>query len=217
MQVLVEGNVGKIELFIESPHGPAIGVALIGHPQPLLGGTPRHPVLQAIARRLLEDGWICVRPSFRGVDGTEGSYDAGIGEADDMVVVADHVRAQFPGLPLALVGFSFGAHVLARAASLLETRSPAEVIVLLGMPVGETAGGRVYEMVPLPRRALLVHGDQDAIAPLPHLLQWAEANDHSVTVMRGANHFFRHCLPDVLDLISAHLASAVQVGRMPDA
>src|SRR5207249_3919074 len=54
--------------------------------------------------------------SFRGVGGTEGSHGEGDGETDDLVTVAKWGGEEHPGLPLALVGFSFDAYVQAKAA-----------------------------------------------------------------------------------------------------
>lgn len=112
MQIEIAGPVGRIQLTYNAPQEAPAGIALISHPQPLLGGTPRHIVPHSTANRLV--------PGFRGVEGSDGAYADGIGEADDTVVVVRHLRQQYPGLPLALVGFSFGAHVYARAACLLE-------------------------------------------------------------------------------------------------
>ncbi|SDV49005.1 alpha/beta hydrolase [Chitinasiproducens palmae] len=205
MQTSIAGPAGTIQLLVDLPEATPHGIAMVSHPQPLLGGNPRHIVPHSIARGLRAAGWIAVRPSFRGVDGSEGSYSDGVGEADDAVVVADHLRHLYPGLPLALVGFSFGAHVYARAACLLESRAPVHAIALLGLPVGRVPGGRAYEALPLPDRTLLLHGQDDAMAPLPQLLAWGSARQHPVTVFPGTDHFFKGCLPRATALIVSHL------------
>lgn len=205
MTLFLDGAAGPIQLLLEAPAGAARGIAVISHPQPLLGGTPAHPVPHAIARRLLERGWIAARPSFRGVDGSAGHYDGGVGEAEDTVQVVQALRARHPGLPLALVGFSFGAHVHARSACLLEADAPAEAVVLLGLPIGAAGGNRHYEAMPLPARTLLLHGELDEMAPLPNLLDWARPRRHPVTVFAGSNHFFKGCLERALDDVALHL------------
>ncbi|WP_106409305.1 alpha/beta hydrolase, partial [Teichococcus deserti] len=157
-QRFLSGPAGQIQLTVTEPAGSPRGIVLISHPQPLLGGSPRHIVPHTIARRLSDAGWIAVRPSFRGVDGSEGRYAEGIGEAEDASLVAQTLRDEHPGLPLALVGFSFGAHVYARLACALEDEAPAAAIVLMGLPVGRVPGGRDYAALPIPRRTLLLHG-----------------------------------------------------------
>lgn len=206
--VLIDGPAGKLQFLLSLPSGAPRGIALVSHPQPLLGGSPRHIVPHSAARRLGAAGWIAARPSFRGVDGSEGAYDHGIGEAEDALAVAAHLRAQHPGLPLALVGFSFGAHVYARLACRLEAAAPAAAIVLMGLPVGTVPGGRNYEAMPIPRRALLLHGQEDAMAPLSSLLEWGRPRQHPVVVFPGADHFFKGCLEQALDLVVAHLREA---------
>ena len=207
MQVQIPGPAGRIQLTLDALREAPVGIALVSHPQPLLGGTPRHIVPHSTARRLGQDGWLAVRPSFRGVEGSDGAYADGIGEAEDTVVITRHLRRQYPGLPLALVGFSFGAHVYARAACLLEAAGePAEVIVLMGLPVGNVPGGRRYEAMPLPARTMLLHGESDAMAPLQQLLTWGRERHHPVLVFPGADHFFKGCLHDALDSVAMHVA-----------
>jgi alpha/beta superfamily hydrolase len=206
----VSGPAGQIQLTVTMPPGAPRGLALISHPQPLLGGSPRHIVPHTAARRLSEAGWIAVRPSFRGVDGSEGGYAEGSGEAEDGLAIAAALRTEHPALPLALVGFSFGAHVYARLACLLEQNSPAAAVVLMGLPVGLVPGGRFYEAMPLPRRALLLHGEEDAMAPLASLLEWGRGQHHPVTVFPGADHFFKGCLDRTLDLVEDHLRLATE-------
>jgi alpha/beta superfamily hydrolase len=207
MHLHIPGPAGQLQLLIDTPQCAPAGIVMISHPQPLLGGTPRHLVPHSIAQRLTRAGWITVRPSFRGVGGSEGSYADGVGEADDAVVIAAHLRAQFPELPLSLVGFSFGAHVYARAACLLEASpAPAHAIVLMGMPVGIVPGGRTYEAMPIPARTLLLHGENDDMAPLPLLLAWGRTTQHPVRVFTGTDHFFKGSLPAAIDAVAAHLA-----------
>lgn len=203
---LIPGPVGPIQLTVTTPAGAPRGLVMISHPQPLLGGSPRHIVPHSAARRLAEAGWIAVRPSFRGVDGSAGEYAEGLGEAEDAQAVARHLRAQHPGLPLALLGFSFGAHVYARLACALEAEAPAAAIALMGLPVGRVPGGRDYPAMPLPARTLLLHGQEDAMAPLAALLDWGRDSHHPVTVFPGADHFFRGCLDRALDIVLQRFA-----------
>ncbi|KAF1050654.1 MAG: hypothetical protein GAK43_02733 [Stenotrophomonas maltophilia] len=202
-QLLIDGPVGPLQLLVDTPTDTPRGIAMISHPQPLLGGSPRHVVPLTLARRLCEAGWLAVRPSFRGVDGSSGEYTGGEGEAQDSVAVADYLRERWPGLPLALVGFSFGAHVFARAAAALG--EPPAATALLGFPVGEVPGGRHYPALPLPANCLLVHGEADEMAPLANLLDWARPLGQPVWLFPGSNHFFKGCLEPACDRVLEHL------------
>ncbi|MFC6329931.1 alpha/beta hydrolase, partial [Alloalcanivorax gelatiniphagus] len=50
------GPAGRLRLTLDHPVGEPAGVVLVGHPQPVLGGSPRHPVPHALARALREAG-----------------------------------------------------------------------------------------------------------------------------------------------------------------
>ncbi|WP_306580353.1 alpha/beta hydrolase [Pseudomonas sp.] len=202
-EVLIDGPVGRIQLLVDHPEGQPKGIVLVSHPQPLLGGSPRHVVPLTLARQLCADGWRVVRPSFRGVGLTEGEHDAGPGETEDSLAVIEYLAQQYPQLPISIVGFSFGAYVFARVACALSGQLQA--VALLGLPVGDVPGGRHYPALPVPKDCLLVHGELDEMAPLAHLLQWAAPEHRSVSVFAGANHFFKGCLNIVADQLLAHL------------
>lgn len=204
-QFFINGPAGKIQIIIDRPPVPALGIVVISHPQPLLGGSPRHVVPLTLSRRLSMAGWIAVRPSFRGVDGTEGEYSGGMGETVDSAVVVRYLRRRFEGLPVAMVGFSFGAHVFARTVCDMEQEEAIEKVVLLGLPIGEVEGGRHYPAMPVPERTLLIHGERDDIAPFANVLDWARSEYRPVLLFSGANHFFKGCLDQVADRILEHL------------
>jgi len=187
----VDGPVGEIELFIDAPRSGPRGIAVIAHPQPLLGGTASHKVPQLLARTCRDLGWLAVRPNFRGVGGTAGTHGDGVGETDDLVAVVDALRAELPSAPLALVGFSFGAFVQGRvAARLAGEHRPVAHVVLAGFPVGTVDGGRTYDAGALPKGSVVIHGELDEHVPLSAVLSWARAHDQPVTVIPGADHFF---------------------------
>lgn len=204
---LIDGPVGKLQLLIDRPGVPVKGIALISHPQPLLGGSPKHRVPLTLSRRLCGAGWLTVRPSFRGVDGSEGEYAEGIGEAQDMLAVIAHLRREYPVLPLALVGFSFGSYVFARVAG--DLSPPAQAIALMGLPVGTVPGGRAYEAQELPADCLLLHGEADEMAPLANLLDWARPAQREVVLYAGADHFFKGCLERAVERVLEHLTRAI--------
>ncbi|HYQ55170.1 MAG TPA: alpha/beta fold hydrolase [Pseudomonas sp.] len=200
---MIDGPVGQIQLIVDEPSAPARGVVVISHPQPLLGGSPQHIVPVTLARKLVAESWITVRPCFRGVGKTTGPHDEGVGEYADSLAVVEYIKREYPGVPVALVGFSFGAHVFARAAIALQ--GSLRAVVLLGLPVGHVPGGRYYAPVAIPQDCLLLHGEQDEMAPLDNLLEWARPDRRPVVLYPGANHFFKGCLAEVAEQVSRHL------------
>jgi uncharacterized protein len=203
---LLEGSAGAMEVVFDLPVAPVRGLTIVAHPQPLLGGSATHKVPQVLARGLCETGWLVARPNFRGVGRSAGVHDAGQGEADDLIALSDQLRGAQPGLPLALVGFSFGAFVQARVSHVLAQRGdPAWRTCLAGMPYGAVEGGRNYvPPVGLPD-ALVVHGEQDARVPLRAVLDWARPTGQPVVVVPGADHFFSGRLPVLRSLVLAHV------------
>ena len=203
---MIHGPAGMIELLFDAPVERARGIALIAHPQPLLGGSARHKVPQLLARTVQDLGWLAVRPNFRGVGATEGEHDEGRGETDDMLAVVGALESETPGLPLALIGFSFGAFVQSRVAKrLADAGRPAAHVILAGLPVGTVEGKRSYPTEPLPAGSLVVHGELDESVPLGELLLWARPQVQPVTVIPGSDHFFKGRLAALRSLVVAEL------------
>jgi len=204
---MTQGPAGMIELLVDAPEGQARGIALIAHPQPLLGGSAQHKVPHLLARAVQDLDWLSVRPNFRGVGATAGEHDQGQGETDDMLAVIDALETEMPGRPLALIGFSFGAFVQSRVARrLADAGRPAAHVVLAGLPVGTVEGKRSYPTEALPAGSVVVHGELDESVPLAELLLWARPQVQPVTVIPGADHFFKGKLAALRSLVIAELA-----------
>src|ERR1700755_317286 len=132
------GHAGQMECLLDAPAGAPRGIALVAHPHPLYGGTMDNKVAVTLARTFAALGYVAVRFNFRGVGASEGVHDHGIGETDDMAIMYAHMTARYPGLPVALTGFSFGTFVQARFQQrLTEEGRPAERLALVGTAAGK--------------------------------------------------------------------------------
>lgn len=191
------GPAGHIEVLVDEPEGAARGLALIGHPHPLYGGTPNNKVVQTLARSFVELGYIALRPAFRGVGETAGSFDRGIGETEDMIAVIEQARGHYGALPVVLAGFSFGAFVQTRVAQRL---SP-ERMVLVAPATGSVGDERDYETPHVPAGTLVIHGEKDETVPLQNVLDWARPQDLPVVVVPTADHFFHRRLHIIRQLV----------------
>ncbi len=194
------GPSGVLELAIDRPAGEPVGTAVIAHPHPLHGGTLTNKVVQTLARACVLAGWSAVRFNFRGVGQSDGVYDEGRGELDDLLAVID---ARASEGPLCLAGFSFGAFVTSHAAARLHASRDIQRLVLIG-----TAASR-FEVAPvageLHARTLVVHGEHDDTVPLSSVMDWARPQSLPLMVVPGGGHFFHGQLPLLRELVLRHL------------
>jgi uncharacterized protein len=179
-RVHVPGPVGAIETDLNDPGPQRRGVALIAHPNPVQGGTKDNKVVTTLAKAFFNLGYLTARPNFRGVGGSEGTHDQGIGETDDLLAVASYLRSRYDNLPFVLAGFSFGSFVQTRVAKELA----AEHIVLVGPAVNR------FRAEPVPTETLVIHGEHDDVVPLRDVLDWARPQELPVVVVPGGEHFF---------------------------
>ncbi|MEM1885714.1 MAG: hypothetical protein QXZ24_08960, partial [Candidatus Jordarchaeales archaeon] len=110
--ITLEGEIGKPEKF----NGKI--AAVICHPHPLFGGTMHNNVVSALFYTLPENGIVALRFNFRGVDGSQGEYENGIGEKEDVNSAINYlIKELSPRLKeVAVIGYSFGAWVGLSAA-----------------------------------------------------------------------------------------------------
>lgn len=179
-QLLPGHDGGVIETLIETPAEAVRGLALIAHPHPLHGGSLDNKVTAMLARAALACGLIAVRPNFRGVGSSTGTFDHGVGETEDLLAVAAAIGRRQPGLPWSLMGFSFGAYVQHRLAARIE----AERLILVGPAV------TLYPFGPPPVPTTIVHGEADELIPLAQVEAYARQHAIPLIVLPAAGHFF---------------------------
>ncbi|WP_343732658.1 alpha/beta fold hydrolase [Duganella sp.] len=185
------GGAGQMEGVIDYPHNDAAprGIALVAHPHPLYGGTMDNKVAVTLMRTFVSLGYVVARINFRGVGRSEGVHDHGKGETDDMAILHAWMTDKFPGLPVALSGFSFGTYVQTHLAQRLAAAgTPAERLVLVG------AAAKKWEMADIPADTILIHGEHDDTIPLIDVLDWLRPQEIPVIVIPGADHFFHRKL-----------------------
>ena len=178
----IPGPAGALEARVEA--GASGRWAILCHPHPLYGGSMHDAVLDTVATVLAEQDVGRVRFNFRGVGGSDGQYDEGRGEAEDLVAVRDWLVEEHAPEELSLAGYSFGSSVVWRAAS----RVPeARRIVLIAPPVGAMEFAAPDEA--LGAQVTIVAGTQDPFVDLAAVRQWS-AGRCEVRTVDGADHFF---------------------------
>ena len=194
----LDGHAGKMECLLDLPEDAPRGIALVAHPHPLYGGTMENKVTQTLARTFVTLGYATARFNFRGVGQSEGEHDRGHGEVDDMLVMLRHMQAQYPGLPVALSGFSFGTFVQSQLHARLVNEGEPDTIermVLVG-----TAAGK-WPMPSVPEDTILIHGELDDTITLQMVFDWARPQEIPVIVIPGADHFFHRRLNPIKNLV----------------
>jgi hypothetical protein len=155
-------------------------------------------VIFRASKAVQEAGWAALRFNFRGVGASTGSYDEGMGEKYDAAAAIDWLAARYPHLPLALVGFSFGAWVG------LEAGCPdprIQALVGLGLPLNFYDFDFLTENE---KPTLYIVGTKDEFCPMEKLDFLARRLPRTSEVQRieGADHFFDSQLEQVQGLIS---------------
>ncbi|MBU6212552.1 MAG: alpha/beta hydrolase [Gammaproteobacteria bacterium] len=195
------GAAGDIETLVELPD-PALysqprAVAVCCHPHPLFGGAMINKVIHTVARSFVASGAVAIRFNFRGVGASAGVHDAGRGELDDLIRVAEWARARWPATPLWLGGFSFGAWMVLRAHAILTP----QLLVTVAPPVGRWS----FDDIPKPRCPwLVVQGSNDELVDAEVVRRYAHTLDPAVDYVEieAADHFFHGRLHAVSDAVS---------------
>ncbi len=200
-RLAIDGPAGPLETDLNDPGEPRRGIALIAHPNPVQGGTKDNKVVTTLAKTFFGLGYVAIRPNFRGVGASAGSFDQGNGEAEDLLAVARHARTRFGELPLLLAGFSFGAFVQTRVAQALSAENmSAEKLVLVGPAVNR------FPAATVPPDTLVIHGEVDDVVPLAAVLDWARPQQLPLVVVPGGEHFFHGKLHLLAQIVQRHCA-----------
>ncbi len=203
-EFLIRGPVGAIECAVEVPEpGEELpATVIICHPHPLHGGTMRNKVVTIMERSMRELGLRTVRFNFRGAGESEGEFDDGYGETDDLFAVAEWVRRTRPDDDLWLGGFSFGAYVAVRAALNLQV---GQLI-----SIAPAVDRYPFDSLHHPECPwLVIQGDEDEVVNIDAVRNWVNSLDPEpeLVVMKEADHFFHRRLMDLRGLLKNGVAT----------
>ena len=192
----IAGPAGRIEAALDLPEPDAVPqpvLAIVCHPLPTEGGSMHNKVVTMTARALRESGITTLRFNFRGVGQSEGVFNDGQGELDDLRAVAAWARAEHPDKALWLAGFSFGAWVSLRAAVELG----AAALVSIAPPVGRSWS---FDDIAIPSIPwLLIQGEADEIVDAGAVFEWVATlpTPPRLVKMPDTSHFFHRKLIDL--------------------
>jgi len=201
-----DGPAGRLEAVLMHPDGPPVAAAVVCHAHPLHGGVMHFKPVFRAAKALQSAELAALRFNFRGVGRSAGTHDHGAGEQEDARAALAELERRFPGLPLVLGGFSFGATVALRVAA----RDPrVRGVLALGYPLLRAADTAPLAAVRPPR--LFVQGERDEFGPGDALraLVLPLPPPCEIVVVPGADHYFTGRLDEL------HSAVAGWAGRRP--
>lgn len=190
----------KGNFFIPAPHGHleviyrpenhlAERVAMVLHPHPLHGGTMHNKVVFRAARALQRAGYETLRFNFRGVGHSTGTFDNGVGEADDARLALDYLlNKQTEAREVVVAGFSFGSAIALRVGC---PDPRVTKLIAIGAPA------RLHDRAVLlgcNKPKLFIHGTNDEIAPIAPIEELIQSlppeNNCQFIKIESAGHFF---------------------------
>lgn len=182
----IDGPAGRLEALLECDQDdePA-GCAVVCHPHPLHGGTMQNKVAHTLARSFAGAGFAALRFNFRGVGESEGRFDDGNGEVEDVLAAVRWMRTEQPDLPLWLGGFSFGAAMAVRAAVVAKPDGLVSIA-----PAVTRFAGNLNSQPECPW--LILQGDQDELVDVEETIAWVNGLDPGpeLEIFPDTEHFF---------------------------
>jgi len=192
--LVLPGSAGAIEAITSVPEAKCArqGTAIICHPHPLQGGSMHNKVVTMIERSVRELGLATVIFNFRGVGASQGAFDEGRGESEDVLAIAEWIERVRPNDALWLAGFSFGSYVAARAAPQL----PVRQMISVAPPIGRWD----FNVLASPLCPwLVIQGEADEVVDPEAVYAWVAAQPEPPTLVRmpDTSHFFHRRLMDL--------------------
>lgn len=205
-----QGPAGRLEALLEMPaergvtsdglvaSGADNGIraaVVLAHPHPQFGGTMHTKGVYHATKGLARIGCAVLRFNFRGVGKSEGAWDEGNGERDDMRAALDLMSGRFPGVPLWAGGMSFGSWVGMNVAA-----DDRRVSTLIGIaaPVNKWDFEAVAKSS---KPKFFVHGELDEICGFKEINAfYARAADpKELVIIDGSDHLFAGVVSEVGD------------------
>jgi uncharacterized protein len=167
--------------------GQASGLVLC-HPHPIHGGDMENNVIRALDSAFATAGFGVLRFNFRGVGDSQGRYDEGIGEQEDVKGAVAWLMTQsgIDAHRTFLAGYSFGARVALHVAAIA---GQVRGFIAVAPPIlrGEWPSFDAHH-----GPKLIICGDADPYAPPELLTSWVERlpEPKRLIVVPNADHFF---------------------------
>jgi alpha/beta superfamily hydrolase len=184
----IAGPAGRLEALLDEPT-PSAGVraaVVFAHPHPQHGGTMHTKVVYQAAKALSRIGCAVLRFNFRGVGASAGSFDDGVGEAEDFRAGLDVMHERYPAIRLWAGGFSFGSWI-----ALTVGAADPRVSALIG--IAPPLSRFDFESVGRSGKAkFFIQGERDELCPLRDMQQFYGRAEEpkELVIIDAADHLF---------------------------
>jgi len=192
-EILIEG------LFDNQPGEKAV---VVTHPHPLYGGDMNNNVVEAIIQAYHDKGFSTLRINFRGIGQSQGNFDNGIGEQDDIKAAISYLSTNGKK-QIDLAGYSFGAWVSALG---LETFEKVNRLIMISPPVNFID---FTFLTSNPKIKLVITGSEDDIAGLDVIKGMLPSWNPEVEfkTIHGADHFYGGQTGKIISILNQFLDS----------
>ena len=204
-KLIIDSPAGALELMVAMrPY--AQSSVVVCHPHPLHGGTMHNKVVTTTTKAGQNLGMNTVRFNFRGVGESQGEYDHGQGEQDDLRAVIHWLQQEAPGIPLILVGFSFGSYIAASCAASYKVQGCISIApAVTRFDFSQVARGDFPWVV--------LQGSQDEIVDFSSVKSWYSklSEPKKWIEFEGVGHFFHGQLVALRHTLERSMESMAQL------
>ncbi|MBW1708808.1 MAG: alpha/beta fold hydrolase [Deltaproteobacteria bacterium] len=193
---------GEINLEAGLGRGEPNRGAVVAHPHPQYGGSMHDYVVSIALSALADAGWTTLRFNFRGVGQSEGSFDNGVGEAEDLAAAAAYLKENGASQPL-VAGYSFGAAIAVQAWARLKELE-VRPLILIALPAAFMSFDSLEPEIDI---GLIVCGGRDYIAPPERVRELGRnlAKPVEPVIIPEADHFFGGCEQELTEALKTYL------------
>lgn len=197
-QVII--NAGEIRLEGKMNRKSGEKAVVVCHPHPLYGGDMNNPVVTAVTSTFSDKGYATLRFNFRGVGGSSGRFDDGIGEQEDIKAAVSMLR-DMGYEQVTMAGYSFGSRINAQVVS---NGYKIADHIMISPPAAFMS---FSDISVLPSTGLIVTGEYDEYAPpdliRTHIDRWQIKPRYEI--IPGGDHFYSATLGRLKTILEDYL------------
>ena len=178
---------------------------ILCHPHPIGGGSMYVPLLEVMARVLVESGWASLRFNFRGVGKSSGVSTGGICEVEDVEGAYRFLRdrGNLDLDDLAVAGWSFGSWIGLRWAV---KNGLCSRMALVSPPM---VGFDFFHFLEeedavIPGDVIIVSGSNDQFNDVAKLRELSSRLGAELRMLEGADHFLFGYEEQIAGIVAEH-------------